>query len=154
MYDVLDVAAYVINKYWLHGSPITNLKLQKILYYIQGYCLRRNNAPAFFECIYRWPYGPVVPEVYFNYNSSRAKAIPELPDEYVSRLSKVFKKDRATTRVIDDVIMKSYTLTAAQMVEMTHKEEPWMQTRDSAIISLEAIASYFGSHDPLSLERN
>lgn len=154
MYDVLDVAAYVINKYWLHGSPITNLKLQKILYYIQGYCLRRNNAPAFFERIYRWPYGPVVPEVYFNYNASRAKAIPELSAEHVDKLSKVFKKDRSVTKVFDDVIAKSYSLTAVQMVEMTHKEEPWMQAKDSSVISIEAIASYFGSNDPLNLERN
>ena len=154
MYDVLDVAAYVINKYWLHGSPITNLKLQKILYYIQGYCLRRNNAPAFFERIYKWPYGPVVPEVYFNYNTSRSRAIPELSDESIDRLNRIFKRDRATTRVIDEVILKSFTLTAAQMVAMTHKEAPWTQAKDSSIISIEAMASFFGSQDPLNLEGN
>ena len=154
MYDVLDVAAYVINKYWNHGLPITNLKLQKIVYYIQGYCLRRNNAPAFFERIYRWPYGPVVPEVYFNYNASRSRAIPELSNECVDRITRIFKNDRATTRVIDDVILKSYSLTAAQMVAMTHKEVPWAQAKDSSIISLEAMASFFGAQDPLNLERN
>ena len=58
------------------------------------------------------------------------------------------------TKVFDDVIAKSYSLTAVQMVEMTHKEEPWMQAKDSSVISIEAIASYFGSNDPLNLERN
>ena len=154
MYDVLDVASYVIKKYWLHGSPITNLKLQKILYYVQGYCLKKNNAPAFFEHIYKWPYGPVVQEVYFNYNSSRSRAIPEPSDEAVDRINKVFKKDRATTRVIDEVIQKSYVLTAAQMVAMTHKETPWIRAKDSSIISVESMASFFGSQDPLNLEGN
>ncbi|MDO4474890.1 MAG: DUF4065 domain-containing protein [Eubacteriales bacterium] len=154
MYDVLDVAAYVINKYWLHGSPITNLKLQKILYYIQGYCLRRNNAPAFFERIYRWPYGPVVPEVYFNYNANRSKAIPALTDDQVNALSNIFKKDRATTKVINEVINQSFAFSAVQMVEMTHKESPWLNAQNSGIITLGAMSSFFGSHDPLSLEEN
>ena len=153
MYDVLDVAAYVVNEYWVNGSPITNLKLQKILYYIQGYTLRRHGSPAFSEGIYKWPYGPVVPQVYFNYNYSRSKGIPELSDEHSRKLEKIFRRDSATTRIIDEVITKSFSFSAVQLVQMTHAESPWKAANDSELIPLGAIASYFGSNDPLNLER-
>ena len=63
MYAAHDVATYIISEYWKRGEIITNLKLQKILYYIQGYAYRFCNMAAFSEDIYKWPYGPVVPDV-------------------------------------------------------------------------------------------
>ena len=38
-YDVLDIARYIINKCNEKGIIISNLKLQKLLYFVQGYML-------------------------------------------------------------------------------------------------------------------
>lgn len=43
---------------------ITNLKLQKVLYFAQVYYLAKLGKPFFRENLEAWNYGPVVPEVY------------------------------------------------------------------------------------------
>ena len=50
-----------------NNEKITNLRLQKFLYFIQVFCLIKYDTPAFNEKIEAWPYGPVVPEAYFAY---------------------------------------------------------------------------------------
>ena len=152
MYSALDVAQYVIEKYWQGGSPITNLKLQKILYYIQGYAFKRYNEPAYSEDIYRWPYGPVVPEVYFEYNRFRGSPISEPSDNEMTAALKRLKTDKALLSVVDSVIDKSVAYTAAQLVEKTHNETPWQTTKDAEIIPPSLIDRYFTANDPLQIE--
>ena len=35
MYTAMDLAKYIVSKCYYDGCPISNLQLQKILYYIQ-----------------------------------------------------------------------------------------------------------------------
>ncbi len=51
------------------GDLLTNMKLQKLLYYEQGFHLAYFNQPLFNEAIEAWQYGPVVPLVYEHYKS-------------------------------------------------------------------------------------
>lgn len=46
------------------GDAMTNLRLQKMLYFAQGWALTRLGKPLFEEAIEAWPYGPVVPVCY------------------------------------------------------------------------------------------
>ena len=64
MYRALDVAKYVIERCNKMGYPISNLKLQKILYFIQAEFLVAFDEQCFQEDIEAWNFGPVVPEVY------------------------------------------------------------------------------------------
>lgn len=66
MYSVLDVARYVIARSNRAGA-ISNLKLQKVLYFIQAEFLVVQNTPCFAEQIEAWDFGPVVPMVYYRY---------------------------------------------------------------------------------------
>ena len=152
MRNVLDISKYVIFRYWKTGQPITNLKLQKILYYIQGYALRRCGEVAYPEAIYRWPYGPVVPEAYFEYNRSRSQPIVEPEDEDIEAIIKILYRDRAILSVINDVVEKSSPFSAAQLVEKTHQELPWKSTDDSKEIKCSLISMYFSDNDPLKCE--
>ena len=52
---------------WTRGDLMTNLRLQKLLYFAQGWHLARFGRPLFDASIEAWPYGPVVPEVYRAY---------------------------------------------------------------------------------------
>lgn len=62
----LDVASYFVQL--ANDTPehdLTNLKLQKLLYYVQGKYLAANNGAAFFDdAIEAWKYGPVISDVY------------------------------------------------------------------------------------------
>ena len=64
MYRAMDLANYIVDKCIKDNVPITNLQLQRILYFIQKDFLKRG-SPAFSDYIEAWEFGPVVPTVYF-----------------------------------------------------------------------------------------
>ena len=69
MYKAIDIAKYIINKSIDFNRPISNLQLQKILYYVQGeYIKVTKGCKLFDEDLEAWAYGPVVPEVYYEFN--------------------------------------------------------------------------------------
>lgn len=154
MYAAHDVATYVISEYWKQGNTITNLKLQKILYYIQGYTYKFCNTASFDEEIYRWPYGPVVPDVYFRYNYRHAMPL-ELPAENESAFARSqLKNDLTLFNTIEKVIRASVKYSASDLVNKTHQEAPWCKATDNAIISNQSIAEYFYKNDPLEIAGN
>ena len=68
----------------MNECQVTNLKLQKTLYYVQGYYLYRFGKPLFDDEIVNWAYGPVVPEAYFEFcsygaNPGQIKAVLTIP---------------------------------------------------------------------------
>ena len=64
MYAAVDIANYVVNYVKDHGEHISNLKLQKILYYIQAAFLCEKGKGCFSDPIMCWRHGPVVQSVY------------------------------------------------------------------------------------------
>ena len=70
-YNVNQVANWLIEKANNadNGDSITNLKLQKLLYYMQGYYLAVFGKPLFEEDIEAWQYGPVVPKSYDKFST-------------------------------------------------------------------------------------
>ncbi|WP_338631130.1 Panacea domain-containing protein [Clostridium baratii] len=121
MYDAIDIAKYIINKCIDLDRPISNLQLQKILYYVQGAYMKETNGYLLFKNkISAWQYGPAVPDVYFEFNNYSSSEIDikyptiELPDEI--------------KKVIDPVIKKKSLLTAWKLVEDTHNEMPWKES--------------------------
>lgn len=67
MYPVLDIARYIVDYCYNQGKPISNLKLQKMLYLIWIDFYKETGEYLFKENIYAWKYGPVVPEVYYEF---------------------------------------------------------------------------------------
>ena len=112
MYRALDVANYVVSKCLDDGCPISNLQLQKILYYIQKDYLKRDNL-AFSDDIEAWQFGPVVPNVYYDYCGSGA-----LPIDMAGKGKPIAPSDRNR---FDAVIEKKRILDPWAMVHDTHK---------------------------------
>lgn len=63
-YSVRDVARYVVDKCYRDGNPVSNLQLQKILYFLQLFFVEVFGVLMFSEEFEAWPYGPVMPSVY------------------------------------------------------------------------------------------
>jgi len=146
--EIKDVAEAVIKKYNkkyeklneqykidTNSEYITQLKLQKLLYYIQGMSLSIFGKPAFESKIYAWSYGPVVEEVYKKYKSKGKKAI-ETPTN-IKSISK------GLSSVIDIVIEGYGKYTAESLVDLTHAEEPWKKTKINEEITQDNIKDYF-----------
>lgn len=140
MYTALEVAKYIINKCIELNRPISNLQLQKILYYVQGEYMKCNDGqPLFNNEIMAWQYGPVVPEVYYEYNKYCSNAI-------------IFKEcgeanfNVEDQSVVDSVISEKSKLNAWSLVKATHSEDPWKNTfnnNPNTKISKDAMREWF-----------
>ncbi len=141
MAAALDVAQYVITEALNKGYPVSNLKLQKMLYFIQGVMLVNYGRPAFEDRIEAWQYGPVVPEVYFAYSSYGATPIL-LNYNY----DKINLNDEERTAA--NIVINSFLKTPAfALVNETHKvNSPWYEAYHSSsdnIISNKSVLQYF-----------
>lgn len=150
-YDYKNICNYIIMKSNDDGNTITNLKLQKILYYVQGYFLKYFDYPAFSADIQAWQYGPVVPEAYYDYCSYGRKAIRVEPDlgceNYIS--------DREDRKLINKIINKCYSISVSSLITKTHNEDPWKNTtRLRSVITTSDILDYFNDNDPLDIGRS
>ena len=143
--DALQLSEYIIRYAADQGKSVTNLKLQKTLYYVQGYALRCYPEVAFDDEIYNWQYGPVVPRVYFAYSPYGSN--PLTMDESIVLPHLLTKVARLFNQVIDMCLC----ISARQLVEKTHHEDPWAETTRNQVISQDAMTRFFCSHDPLSL---
>ena len=95
-YKVIDIANQLLVKAYRasDGELMTNLKLQKMLYYQQGFHLAYFGTPLFDDEIEAWMYGPVVPSVYNHYKGNGRNGI--IPDNEI----KFSFEDRKETRLI------------------------------------------------------
>ena len=117
MYPVLELAKYIVSKCIRDKFPISNLQLQKILYYIQRDFLQMFGRAAFTESIEAWPFGPVVPEVYYYFCGAGAMRIglsPE-PEGEIQSMPEEYR------RIIDSIIETKRSLNPWDMVSETHK---------------------------------
>jgi len=64
MNNPLDISAYIIELSQKTGEPITNMKLQKLVYYSFAWYAAEKETPLFEEEILAWQYGPVVLSIY------------------------------------------------------------------------------------------
>ncbi|HEU0080276.1 MAG TPA: type II toxin-antitoxin system antitoxin SocA domain-containing protein, partial [Longimicrobiaceae bacterium] len=68
MHSALDVAAWFLNEVdRKSGDSITNLKLQKLVYYAQAWAVTLLGRPLFEEKVEAWAHGPVGDVVYQAY---------------------------------------------------------------------------------------
>lgn len=139
MYSALEVARFIIAYCRRNGLLMSNLKLQKVLYFIQAEFLVRNGKPCFFERIEAWTFGPVVSNVYHEYKTFGSSNI-------YSNLSNFYDITENDQNIIEDVVNACNRFSAAQLVELTHNQAPWKNAYNNRnrIITNDAILDYFG----------
>jgi uncharacterized phage-associated protein len=132
-----DVARYFVSLVDEEaGDSITNLKLQKLLYYAQGVHLALCDAPLFPEQIEAWTHGPVVPRVYRQYKQHGGEPIPVEQvnlEDYNEQLREILNE-------VNEVFGQ---FSALKLRAMTHSEPPWMRTPPGQVISPDLMTDYF-----------
>lgn len=116
---------------------ISNLKLQKLLYYAQGTFLGVTENPLFDDPIVAWDHGPVVVDVYHTYKSNHGDGIEFNEDFDFSQIS---PEDEL---ILESVYENFGQFSAWKLRNMTHAETPWMDTPRNHEISQEKIKDYF-----------
>lgn len=79
---VLNVANLFLRLGERDGVSISNMKLQKLLYFAQGHCLGSFNRPLVDEAPEAWQYGPVFPSVYHAFKQYGSQTITQLAAQY------------------------------------------------------------------------
>ena len=139
-YSATDVARYIILRCNQRGKTISNLKLQKILYFVQAEFLVSQGKPCFRERIEAWDFGPVIPDVYHRYKVYGSASIPSVRDENYCPF------DREDKALADGIIDECAKYSASTLVEITHRQAPWRTAYhqySGAVISNESIKSFF-----------
>lgn len=119
------------------GDFISNLKLQKLLYYTQGFSLVILQQPIFEEDIKAWDYGPVVENVYHAFKGNGSEAI--CPNE---EFDTSFLSEKELELLIN--VYEVYgQFSALKLMNMTHEEAPWKNTPRNGVISRDLMVSFF-----------
>lgn len=117
MYKVKDVARYIVQTAQEKGKPISNLKLQKLLYFLWKEYYKQTNKYLFKEPFVAWQFGPVERDVYFEYYMYGAAPIQIRP-ESISIIEIKDDDKRIIDRVFDDYAKE----TVFNLVQETHKQ--------------------------------
>lgn len=125
--SVHDVARYILARQDPSTEPITNKKLQKLVYLAQGTTLAMLHrslwdTTALGTRVTAWKEGPVVPDLWREYRAARWSPLPVPSGSDANALD-------ATSRAMVDAVIATYGhLSANQLTKLTHAHEPWVNT--------------------------
>nr|DAO57049.1 MAG TPA: hypothetical protein [Caudoviricetes sp.] len=114
----LEVAKYILTKCNKDGQPISNLQLQKMLYYIQYEFLKNYGKPLFDDDFEAWKFGPVIPVVYYEYSHMGAFRIGADYEGYDKILIDMAQEE---TDMLNRIIADKRDINAWKLVDNTHK---------------------------------
>lgn len=145
-YSAIEIAKYIISYCIKNNMPISNLKLQKILYFVQAEFLVTKNKPCFYEDIEAWDFGPVIPVVYHKYEIFGSANFPYNIDCTINTI--IANKD---IELINEIIDITAPYSSPQLVSVTQKQSPWLQAyytlTHNHIISNESIKEFFNEKE-------
>lgn len=136
-----DVAKYILRE----RSPLSTVKLQKLVYYSQAWHLVWEDVPLFPERVEAWANGPVVPALYNEHRGEFQRSS--------WKLGSIQNLTTAERRTIDTILNFYGPKDAWYLSELTHREAPWVEargglpagSRGSSEISTASMAEYYGS---------
>ncbi|MDD1443758.1 DUF4065 domain-containing protein [Dolichospermum sp. ST_sed3] len=143
--NVFDIANYFIDISLKNEidegvtEGITNLRLQKILYFSQCAYLSVNNEVLFTDEIEAWKYGPVIPSVYHKYKDCVNKIL-ELPSDYTCSLN---DENKNFLNGIWELFSK-YSVN--ELIHITHNHTPWVEAYKkgaNTIIEKDTLKEYY-----------
>lgn len=128
------------------GDVLTNLKLQKLLYYTQAWYLVLKGQPLFKEDFQAWVHGPVLPTQYQRFKKYEWR--PILKEVEPPKID-----NPAIVSHLVEIVNVFGVETAAALEMMTHNEAPWKETRkgmpvdhpSAEIISKESMKLFYSS---------
>lgn len=134
-------------------DDLTNMKINKLLYYAQGYYLKKHGEPLFDDVIEAWDHGPVVPSVYSAYKGYGDRPIRGCNMGMTAGVTPEAEE------VLYAVARTYGRYTAGALRNMTHVVgSPWDQVyqagRTHVTIPLPVIQDYFtGLEEPDPVEK-
>jgi len=142
MADVFDVANYILEISREESEEgefelISHMKLQKLVYFSQGFSLALSEKPLFSEPIEAWEHGPVCPKLYHILKVYGATPITAIIDP-----EKISLNDNE--KLLVKMVYDNYgQFSASRLRKITHKSGPWIDTMINSTIPQESMSKYF-----------
>ncbi len=145
MYSAIDVARYFLAQSDPDaGDTMSNLKLQKLLYYAQGVTLALTEKPLFSDPLEAWLQGPVVPSVFRKYKEAGSGAVI-LEEAQSEEGDGIEEFDESTREILDEVYQVYGQFSAWKLRSMTQEEPPWRNTPQGSEISHHRLSDFFST---------
>ncbi len=146
--QAIDIANWFIvkaNSEKLDGQiseGISNLKLQKILYFAQAAHLALySKKPLFEDEICAWKLGPVVESIYHQFKSANNNPIAKPTSNDYQKI------DQEKIAFLDNVWSIFGKFSAARLVQLSHEHKPWIDAfnSNSETITKQSMYDYYKS---------
>ena len=137
------VTAETISNYFLvlsekkYNESLSNMKVQKLVYYAQGFHLALYDTKLFNEKINAWAHGPVIDSLYHKYKQYGSASIIITDEVNFEEITEQQKE------LLEQVYAEYGQFSAWRLRNMTHEEEPWKETKLNEEITVEKLKSYF-----------
>lgn len=151
MYSVNDIADYVILQIKAEdeNAILTNLKLQKLLYYIQAWSYGIRKKPMFSGDFQAWVHGPVNREIYNRFVNTKTLYSEILIEDCINTDVQIKPKD---AKFVNFILENYAQFSGAELESITHSEYPWRITRGNIgayercekVITPELMMEYYG----------
>lgn len=129
----LEVAKYIVNLCLKHGRPVSNLRLQKIMYLANVYYIMKQNKPLIEDDFEAWKIGPIIPEVYWEYSIyANAPIIPFYKEDADIDSEKI--------KVVENLIINLSATEPWRLAEICYRKDgAWSRTHRNGHGNREAI---------------
>lgn len=123
--DIIKDAYYLITKFNNDGRDITNLQVQKLMYFFEAYYMNVYNVDKVYDCSFcAWAFGPVAIPLYKKFKKFGNDKI-ELTDEEIEEGNSICHESKSLLDIIYDVFRET---PATRLVELTHMpNSPWTE---------------------------
>ena len=128
MYSAIEVANYIIKYEHSQKRIISNLKLQKLLYFVQAQFIRVKNEICFKDKIVAWSFGSVVLDVYNVYKWYGGLDITKLKENVEITISEEDKN------IINDVLEMFSKTPLYELVDIIKHQTPYINARRRGIL--------------------
>lgn len=118
-YPAEAIAKYIIWHEWEAKRPVSNLRLQKLLYFVQEDCVATNGVPLFDDKMYGWDFGPVVQDVYEKYRKYGSMIIQDVDDCSDAPIFDIEKGQ------IDLILEACSDKSNTELLDITLHQTPW-----------------------------
>lgn len=114
---------YLINLFNEYGKEVTQLHIQKLMYFFEAYYMNEKNTDKLYDCNFNaWMFGPVAIPLYKKYKEFGEYPIKITKDDM--NMGNTIEKDKK--EMLDELFKVFKDMSATQLVNLTHmSDSPW-----------------------------
>jgi uncharacterized phage-associated protein len=131
MKDINQICDYIIFRLKSEGDiPLSNIKLQKLLYYTQAWHLAfTDNKPLFKGKFQAWIHGPVNRDIFDRFKDTKYLYSEILLEDIIDKNISEILSEEEIKHI--NIVLENYAhFSGVQLEDMSHNEAPWIKARE------------------------